>query len=256
MSTAADSAHPTVGPRPSLALYFGSGRVEDLPVYRQVVLRPEAYSPAELAELHHRGTTTLAHLSLTEDGGPPAPWQCACRSRERGCAQVHLDHPGWAEHLRSYAAGAFEAGFSGLFLDGLTAEWIGRRELPLLLGLAEALRTLSGSAPLLVNGGFALLPRLAELVDGMLFESFTARAVDGGYAAWPADVLAAHDRLAERLLGFPVQPHALDYADDEPLAALSRQRAHRFGMSSFVTDHALTRLPGAPASPSTSAALP
>jgi hypothetical protein len=43
-------------------------------------------------------------------------------------------------------------------------------------------------------------PRLAELVDGVVFESFSARWTDEGYAPWPPDVLEFHAQIAEELL--------------------------------------------------------
>lgn len=233
----------TMRHRPPIAVYYGSGHVEALQAYRRVVLEPSAYRAEELAELRRGGTAPLARLSLSEDSGPPAPWQCACRNRDRRTNQVHLDHPGWADHVAAQAGRALDAGFAGLFLDALNTEWIRPRDLPLLLALIKELREQSGSAYLLANGGFAMLPRLAELVDGVLFDSFSARCVDGCYAAWPSDVLDAHARLAERLLGFDLNLYTLDYAEDEELAAFAAGRARRFGMSSFISDHALMRLP-------------
>lgn len=229
--------------RPPLAVYDGSGRVGDLLEYRRVVLRPQAYCEEELAGLRQGGTEPLAALSLSEDPGPPAPWQCSRRNRESGAALVHVDHPGWSDHLRAETERILAAGFCGLFLDTLNAEWTSGRDLLYLLELVRTLREAAGTSYLLANGGFAMLPRLAEYVDGVVFESFSARHVDGAYAAWPTDVLAAHGRLAERLLGFDMNLYALDYADDEELAAFARQRAQRYGMSCFVSDKSRSTLP-------------
>ncbi len=229
--------------RPPLALYNGSGRLESLQAYRRVVLQPWAYTPDELAQLRRSGTQPVAYLSLSEDHGPPAPWQCTCRNRDRGTVLVHLDHPGWAGHLVSQAEQALDAGFAGLFLDGLNTEWTHPRDLPQLMVLIAALREQCCPGYLLANGGFAMLPRLAELVDGVLFESFSARHVDGRCEPWPTDVLDAHARLAERLLGFDLNLHALDYADDDELAAFAVARARQYGMSCFVSDRSLSGLP-------------
>lgn len=229
--------------RAPLAFYDGSGRVQQLRSYRKVVLEPSSYSEAELAELRGGGTAPLARLSLAEDHGPPAPWQCACRVRDRGAAQVHLDHPGWAEHLAVQTERALESGFGGLFLDTLNAEWLRPRDLPTLLSLVRLLRERAGTAYLLTNGGFALLPRLGELVDGVVFESFSVRFVDGGYSPWPDDVLEAHGRLAERLLGYDLNLYTLDYAEDDELEAFAVRRARSYGMSCFVTDRQRSRLP-------------
>jgi hypothetical protein len=229
--------------RPPIALYNGSGRVADLLGYRRVVLQPDRYTPEELADLATGGTQPLAHLTLSEDPGAPAPWQRTRRSPERGTALVHADHPGWTDRVRSEAAHALEAGFAGLFLDSLEVEWTHPEDMSHLLGLVADLRRLAGPAYLLANRGFGMLPRLAELVDGVLFEAFSSRWVEGRYALWTPEVLDAHAKTAEALLGYDLNLYALDYAADEELSSLVEQRARRFGMTCFVTDHALSRLP-------------
>ncbi len=95
---------------------------------------------------------------------------------------------------------------------------------------------------MLANRGFGMLPQLAELVDGVLFESFTVRWTDSGYAPWPPDVLEQHAKIADRLLEFDLDLYALDYADNEGLAAFATRRARQFGLHCFVSDRALSRL--------------
>ena len=111
-----------------VGFYYGSGKLERLTRFDRVVLQPDAYTPVELAQLRGEGTLPLAYLSLSEDVGPPAPWQ-----------------PG---------------------------------DLPDLLALITTLRGLPRSGYVLANRGFAMLPQLAEVVDGILFESFSARWTD------------------------------------------------------------------------------
>jgi hypothetical protein len=230
--------------RDPIALYYGVGRLDDLAAYRRVVLQPEAYSPEDLLDLRSRDTEPLAYVSLSEDPGPPAPWQRHERDPDWGSALVHVGHSGWVTHVMSQAARAVERGFSGLFLDTLNVEWTHPEDLPHLVSLVGALREQAGaSAYLLANRGFAMLPKLAEFVDGVLFESFSVRWVEQGYAPWPSDVLEGHARVAERLLGFDLDLYSLDYAEDEQLAAFAERRAHQFGMSCFVSDRALSRLP-------------
>jgi len=179
------------------------------------------YRPDELADLERGGTCPLAHLSLDE-------------------GTLRGDDPAWPERVRSRAESALSSGFAGLFLDRLD---VGPRPPEDVLGLVAALRRECGSRYLMASGGFALLPRLAELVDGVLFESFTTRCLGSGYAPWPLDVLDEHARVAERLLGYDVNLHALDYAEDDALATYAVDRARQFGMTCFVTDTMSTRLP-------------
>ena len=111
-----------------------------------------------------------------------------------------------------------------------------------LLRLVELIREQAGSAYLLANRGFGLLPRLADLVDGILFESFSVRWVDGGYAPWPPEVLDHHAEIAEQLHAYDLDLYALDYADNEGLAAFAARRAAEFNLHLFVSDRALSRV--------------
>lgn len=229
--------------RQPLGFYYGAGHVRELAAYERVVLQPQFYDAIELAELSAGGTEPLAYLSLSEDEGPPAPWQRPERDPDWGSAFVHLDDPRWLQHVTDRAGRALSGGFRGLFLDTLNLEWSYPEDLPHLLTLVGALRALAGNAYLLANRGFALLPALAELVDGVVFESFSVRWVEGGYAPWPPDVLEGHAKVAEQLLGLDLDLFALDYADDGRLATFAERRARQFGMSCFVSDKLLSRLP-------------
>jgi hypothetical protein len=229
--------------RPPIAVYNGSGRVRDLLGFRRVVLRPELYSEDELAGLAAGGTQPLARLALSRDPGPPAPWRRTLVDPLRGTALVHLDQPGWQAHVRRVAEQSLGAGFAGLFLADLDVGWTHPDDVPHLVGLITALRELAGPAYLLANRGFGMLPRLAELVDGVLFESFSSRWADGCYALWPPDVLDVHEETAEDLLGYDLNLYALDYAADAALADVAERRARRFGMTTFVSDRTLSRLP-------------
>jgi polysaccharide biosynthesis protein PelA len=227
---------------PPIAFYYGADQLDRLAGYQRVVLQPCAYSPAELARLRGHGAQPLAYLSLSEDQGPPAPWQRPERNPDWGGAFVHADHPGWVEHVVGQAREALEGGFAGLFLDTLNVELTFPEDVPHLLTLIAALREQAGTSYILANRGFALLPQLAELVDGVLFESFSARWVESGYAPWPPDVLETHAQVAERLLEFDLDLYALDYADSHALAAFAARRATQFGLHSVISDRALSRL--------------
>jgi hypothetical protein len=228
--------------RESLALYYGAGELNRIARYRRVVLQPDFYSPEELTSLRHRGVEPLAYLSLSEDHGPPAPWQRPDRNPDWGGAFVDVGHPDWVAHVVQQARSALDAGFSGLFLDTLNVELTYPEDLPHLLALIAAIREQAGTAYILANRGFGLLPQIAELVDGVLFESFSVRWTDNGYAPWPPELLEQHAQIAERLLEFDLDLYALDYADSDGLAAFATRRARQFGLHSFISDRALSRL--------------
>jgi polysaccharide biosynthesis protein PelA len=228
--------------RPPICFYYGDGRLDALSGYARVVLQPDFYTPAELAVLAERGVQTLGYLSLSEDQGPPAPWQRTERNPDWGGAFVHVGHPGWVDVVVGRANAAMTAGFAGLFLDTLNVELTYPEDVPHLLTLVAAIREEARPAYLLANRGFGMLPRLAELVDGVVFESFTARWVDDGYAPWPPDVLEFHAQIAERLLQLELDLYALDYADTPGLTEFAVRRASQFGLRCVVSDRALSRV--------------
>lgn len=226
-----------------IGFYYGADRLESLARFEMVVLQAGFYSPGELAWLRSRGVRPLGYLTLSEDPGPRAPWHRQERNPDWGGAYVHVGDPRWAAHVIGQARRAMEAGFAGLFLDTLNLEYTHPEDLPHLLTLIAAIREEARPDYLLANRGFALLPRLAELVDGVLFESFSARWTDKEhYAPWPDDVLETHASIAEKLLQLDVDVYALDYADSRELAEFAHRRAREFGLLCFVSDRALSRI--------------
>ncbi|GAA4514306.1 MULTISPECIES: endo alpha-1,4 polygalactosaminidase [Nonomuraea] len=226
-----------------IAFYYGAGEVDRLSGFDMVVLQADFYSRTELDLLRERGVRTLGYLSLTEDVGPPAPWHREERNPDWGGAFVHVGDPRWVAHVVDQAVQAMDKGFHGLFLDTLNIEHNYPDDLPHLLLLIAAVQEEARPGYLLANRGFGLLPELADLVDGVLFESFSARWVDTeSYAPWPDDVLEAHATVAERLLGLGLDLYALDYADSDELTDFACRRAREFGMLCFVSDRVLSRI--------------
>ncbi|GGK78128.1 endo alpha-1,4 polygalactosaminidase [Mangrovihabitans endophyticus] len=232
----------TPNAKPPICFYYGNGRLVDLAAYPRVVLQPSFYTGAELKYLTGEGVETLAYLSLSEDQGPPAPWQRQEKNPDWGGAFVHVGHPEWVEHVVGQARAAMDAGFDGLFLDTLNVELTFPEDVPHLLTLVAAVRAVAGDGYVLANRGFGMLPRLAELVDGVVFESFSARWTDEGYAPWPPDVLEFHAQIAEQLLQLELDLYALDYADTPGLTDFAIRRARQFGMQCVVSDRALSRV--------------
>ncbi|MDY7089416.1 MAG: endo alpha-1,4 polygalactosaminidase [Actinomycetota bacterium] len=228
--------------RPPICFYYGNGKLVDLAEYPRVVLQPDFYKPEEIAFLKTKGVHVLAYLTLSEDTGPPAVWQRTEVNPDWGGTFVHVGHPEWVSHVVGQARAALDNGFDGLFLDTLNVELTFPEDVPHLLTLVAALRAEAGPAYILANRGFGMLPRLAELVDGVVFESFSARWTDEGYAAWPPDTLEFHAQIAEQLLRLQLDLYALDYADDPGLTDFAIRRARQFGMQCIVSDRALSRV--------------
>ncbi|MCL6527622.1 MAG: endo alpha-1,4 polygalactosaminidase [Thermaceae bacterium] len=226
-----------------IALYYGAGELPKLARYQRVVLQPEFYSAAELAWLSRQGSSPIAYLSLSEDTGPPAPWQRPERNPDWGGAYVWASHPGWVNHVLNQAQSALSKGFQGLFLDTLDIAEVFPEEAPHVLMLVALLREATAPAYLMANRGFTLMPRLVEFVDGHLFESFSAAWTrEGRYEAWPPPILEDHARLAQELIQTDLELFALDYADTPALEAFARRRARQFGLHPFVSDKALSRI--------------
>jgi hypothetical protein len=225
-----------------ICFYYGNGRLSDLATYPRVVLQPDFYSAEELKYLSEQGVQTLGYLSLSEDQGPPAAWQRAEKNPDWGGSFVHVGHPEWVEHVVGQARTAMDLGFDGLFLDTLNVELTYPEDVPHLLTLVAAIREEAKPGYLLANRGFGMLPRLAELVDGVVFESFSARWVDGGYGPWPPDVLEFHAQIAEQLLQLELDLYALDYADSPGLTEFAIRRASQFGLQCVVSDRALSQV--------------
>ncbi|MFB9235785.1 hypothetical protein ACFFWC_09540 [Plantactinospora siamensis] len=227
--------------RRPICFYYGDGRLDQLVGYQRVVLQPGFYRPAELRYLAEHDVQALGYLSLSEDQGPPAPWQRPDRNPDWGGAFVYVDHPLWVAHVIGAAKAALDRGFAGLFLDTLNVELTHPEDVPHLLTLVAAVREEAEPAYLLANRGFGMLPRLAEIVDGIVFESFSVRWTAEGYARWPSDVLEFHAQIAEQLLRLELDLYSLDYADSPGLADYAERRARMFGLQSFVSDRALSR---------------
>ncbi|WDZ83916.1 hypothetical protein [Micromonospora cathayae] len=228
--------------RRPICFYYGDGRLDDILGYQRVILQPEFYRPAELRHLADQDVQTLGYLSLSEDQGPPAPWQRPDRNPDWGGAFVKVGHPLWVAHVVGAAQAAIAQGFAGLFLDTLNVELTYPEDVPHLLTLIAAVREEAKPAYLLANRGFGMLPRLAEIVDGIVFESFSTRWVDDGYAPWPPDTLEFHAQIAEQLLHLELDLYSLDYADTPGLTDFAERRARQFGLQSVVSDRALSRL--------------
>ncbi|WP_241374264.1 endo alpha-1,4 polygalactosaminidase [Thermus arciformis] len=221
-----------------MGFYYGQGRLEALRLYRRVVLQPWAYTPEELARL--APTEALAYLSLGEDPGPPAPWQLPRENPRWGTRLVDPGHPAWVARVVEEALRLLAQGFRGLFLDNLDQAASVSREATLALLLT--LRRAVGPAYLLANRGFALLPQMADAVDGVVFEAFST-TWEGGPRPLPRPLLRANAQTALTLAGLSLERFSLDYADRPNLARFARKRALAHGLFPLVAKERHLLLP-------------
>jgi polysaccharide biosynthesis protein PelA len=230
--------------RRPIAFYYGADEVPALSTYERVVLQPERHGPEELATLRRNGVRTLAYLSLGQDPGPPAAWQRGPRDATWNTVGVRPDHPGWVASRTSAARESLEAGFAGLFLDTLDLADRYPDARAGMLALVCRLRAVAGSAYLLANRGLTLWPELAHLVDGVVFESFSACWTDGGGRCRrrPAAARRGDAAWARQVRNRGLDAFALDYVDSPGLSVYAALRAARHGLGWTASDRTLTRL--------------
>jgi hypothetical protein len=203
-----------------------------------VVLQPWAYTPEELQAL--APTEPLAYLSLGEDPDPEGPWHVGATNPLWGTRIVDPAHPGWVTRVVECALLYLTKGFKGLFLDTLDQAAATNRGAALRLILE--LRWAIGPHYLLANRGFALLPHLAELVDGIVFEGFST-TWEGGGRPLPRSLLRANAAWAGLLARFPWQRYSLDYAPQAKLARFASRRALHHGLVPILAQEKHLLLP-------------
>ncbi len=128
----------------------------------------------------------------------------------------------WAELLR-------RADLELKHADGLMLDTLDSAGAEATLALVQTLRTAFPKATLLANRGFGLLPGLARLVNGVLFEGFSTTHTPA-YAALDkvGRTYTAHWLKEVRATGLSVC--ALDYADTPALAHAARERAAQYNV--------------------------
>ncbi|GGR64409.1 hypothetical protein GCM10008959_28140 [Deinococcus seoulensis] len=241
---------PATSPAPAreqargpLAVYYGPptpAALSALATHDRVVVQAGLYQPEQVRALR-RTARVLGYLSVGEDH-PLGEWPCTPGSAPYhlhvnpawGSVTVDVRHPQWQRTLLERAAQAL-AHTDGLLLDTLdSADPAGT------LALIRTLRARWPRATLIGNRGFGLLPQLAPLLSGVLFEAFSTTHAPAP-ALHPPDGLAytGHWLRELRRHGLPVD--ALDYADTPSLAAAAHARAHAHGLRTFVTDRSLSQ---------------
>ena len=238
--------------------YSPKPRVQRLTRPTVCILDPHA--EVDIATSHERGHRLLAYVSLVE---------VAQGSVVDGLAQRHglvtlgtnedwnshlLDilSPAWADFIIDQcAAPALAKGYDGLFFDTLdSVERLAGADLPLLKRYQSALAKIIEQIarrwpgkPLVVNRGFALLPRLKSHLSGVLIESVyhsfdpatkRYRVLSEADSAW----VEGRIRMVQNL-GLKV--YAVDYASPVERAEALRavRRLRELGCIPFVTSHRL-----------------
>ena len=240
----------------SFYCYYGSGQVAALSHYDIVVAHSPQMQPADIAALRELGVVVVGYLSVGEDG----KLRKANRTGPGGYASWYFDEdqddqpdqngiwksyyanandPAWrADRLTEALRLTGEEGYDGLFLDTIdTASAFPQTE-PGMAKLIEELRAALPKAPIVLNQGFPLLPRLAPLADGLMIESFTATYdfQTRTYVLHSPSSLDWTKGVAERIIKpvldkHPLKVLVLDYAlpGDGDRIQMAADRATTFG---------------------------
>ena len=232
--------------RPALSVYYGPPTPQALSVlgrFECVIVQTTLYPARALEKLRSGGTRVLGYLSVGEDH-PHGDWASLPGSAEYhqmlnpvwGSVNVDAAHPAWSVEVLRRAESALR-GANGLLLDTLESA-----DAAATLALIARIRASQPAAVLIANRGLALLPGLAQHVNGVLFEAFSTTHTPR-YARHRAGGLEYTEAALQVLRGFALEISALDYARTPALARFARQRAGRLGLDTFVTDRDLS-LPG------------
>jgi len=241
----------------SFAVYYGSGHLNVLAQFPLVIVDAEAYTEEQLRRLQGKHTIALAYFCLAEDRAhrPTVAWYALdesgqpMRNERWDTYLVDVANPSWRQHLLGEMAKMRDQGFAGLFLDTVDSAARVDPGGEQTAALIHLLRQNWREGLFLLNRGFAVLDRIRQAVDGVLFEAFTSRQEGDGLKAWEGADLAWTESMAERLreLGLPI--FTLDYA---PVAGSLREacldRARRWGFVPYVTED-LQALPQASSLP-------
>jgi len=238
--------------RPSrFASYYGFNRLEQLAEYDLVIVQAEHHTPADLHTLQQRGATPFGYLSLTEvmETESTAPWILRdARNLAWNTLLVDCRSAAWqAFVLEERIPYLLQRGLQGLFLDTVDVALQYADILPGVETLLRRIRAHYPDLPVLVNRGFTVLDTVAQIADGVVFESFTTYHNGPHYAAWTGSDLFWTMQMAVRLQQTLRTRLVLtiDYAapDDLALRRRAEQRAKAYGFTPFVSTCFLDWLP-------------
>lgn len=244
------------------AFYGQNAETDQLSSFRVIVLDP-MYTGSVQA-LAEQGIVALAYISVGEVANT-APYfsrvnQSALLAENPnwpGSYIVDVRNPSWGDLLVEEVMPALLArGFTGFFLDTLdtpphqeTVDPRGNRGMTdAAVQLVRRMRRANRNAPILMNRGYVILPRLLDTVDAIVAESvittynFETRA----YEWVEPEAVSRHLELLRpaRERSQPMPIYSLDYWDPADVAntQLIYERERALGHAPYVATIMLDRL--------------
>jgi len=254
--------------------YYGADRLDDVAKFDAAILEAQQHDPATLRRLSASGTIVIGYLSVGQtdqlergDGKGPggyASWYLDRLTESNGKLVPGSDgqpdrDPEWHTYWVNPASPAWQAqlmrrakqllkqqGCDGLFLDTILFdgaygdEFLDTTITRGIVGLAKRMRGNFPQAVLIANNGWAYLKALGPIVDGIMYEEFTAdfHAADAAARNESDNQAYAINEFRRSQKKLPLVVLALDYAEPENVELITdaKARATRFDfLESFST---------------------
>ncbi|MDD2710682.1 MAG: endo alpha-1,4 polygalactosaminidase [Verrucomicrobiae bacterium] len=252
--------------------YYGGGQAGKLSAFDAVIisLDGEKTTPKTVADIKSkRGALVIGYITIGEDDGPldkgdgrgPGGFDSRYLDKNKDgkpdrnkvwrSHYVNAGNEGWIKRcLAEVRRLRGEFGVDGLFLDTLDTVDVYPETAAGMVKLVRAIRESEPSAVLAANRGFRIIGEIADLIDGVMFESFTATYdfQSKRYRLFSAAELDSTREWAETVL-LPLQRKglvilALDYAEagNEKTIRMAFDRAVTFGFVPCVSNIKLDRV--------------
>lgn len=164
------------------ACYYGSFH-PDLRRFDFVIVESAALTAGQIAQLKRAGTLVVAYLSIGEQI-EPADLKASylfldtkgnpVKNKAWGSYYVNAADENWRKLIFNQAEKLYQMGFDGLFLDTLDTAELYPQSAPGMASLVRELRRQFPEGILVANRGFTILPHIADVLDGLLFECFSS----------------------------------------------------------------------------------
>jgi len=161
------------------AVYYGSGRIEELKKFDMVIIQPESYTADEVGHIRQSGTLVFAYLSVGE--AEPYRWWFELirddwileKNPNWNSLYVDAGKAGWRSVLTNKVLPKMlQKPFDGLFLDTLDTVDVYPDTFSGMVRLIKEIHAKYPGKLLIQNRGFSLFDRTASLVDGIMYEDF------------------------------------------------------------------------------------
>lgn len=262
VSAPATDARPRFKKIQSYACYYGKGQVDALKSRDAVIIETKSQTPESVAAIRKDGTLAIGYISAGEDdqlrkgdGKGPGGFDSAYFDRNNDDKPdkneiwssyfTNAATESWINHFLGKAKQMKEEyGVDGFFLDTVETFTLYTENRKSMVELIRKLREQNPDSIIVINRGWDLLADLDEVVDGLMYESFTLSYDFGtqSYVRMRPSALDEGRMIHERFLKPAQDKHglvvlALDYAADPDAPGMqdSVDRAVSFDMIPEVT---------------------